>query len=174
MLQLYWILFGGGALFAVLLVLFDTVLGGWIDGVLDVLPDFLHPLAVVGGVTAFGGAGVLFETYTSLPEGAVALLSFLIAALLALALFFFYIKPMNEAENSVAYSMRELAGKIGEVSVPIPIGGYGEVGFTFGHGKVYHTAKTSEKEPLAAGEKVLAIDVEDGVVMVCRWTEDET
>ena len=170
MLGLYWFLFAGGAIVAVLLVLFDSVLG-WLDGLLDALPDFLHPLVVVGGITSFGGAGVLLETYTSLGTGAVAFLALLAAAAVTIALFFFYVKPMSEAESSVAYSMRELPGKIGEVTVSIPAGGYGEVGFTVGHGRVYHTAKSSEDEPLAEGEKVLAIDVEDGVVTVCRWTD---
>ncbi|HZG56977.1 protease [Paenibacillus sp.] len=172
MTELYWICFLGGAAFAVALVLFDAVAGGWIDGVLDALPDALHPIAVVGGIVAFGGAGILLSTYTLLGAFATAAVSAAAAALLAVGLFFFYVKPMSEAEHSIAYSMQELTGKIGEVSVPIPVGGYGEVGFTFGHGMVYHIADTSEREPLPAGEKVLAIEVKDGVVTVCRWTED--
>ena len=171
MVELYWICFLSGAAFAVALVLFDAVLGGWIDGVLDALPDALHPMALVSGVVGFGGVGILLSTYTPLGAFAIAALSLAAAALLAVGLFFFYIKPMGEAEHSIAYSMQELTGKIGEVSVPIPVGGYGEVGFTFGHGMIYHTADTSEREPLAAGEKVLAIEVKDGVVTVCRWTE---
>lgn len=172
MLTLYWFLFAGGAAFAVLLVLFDSVAGGWIDGVLDALPDFIHPMLIVSGVTSFGGAGILLSTYTPLGTWTIALVSALLAAFMAILLFFFYLKPMSRAEHSIAYSMQELVGKIGEVSVPIPLSGYGEAGFTFGHGMVYHTADTSEKEPIEAGERVLAIEVKDGVVTVCRWTEN--
>ncbi len=170
-MELYWLCFLGGAAFAVLLVLFDTVAGGWIDGVLDALPDAVHPMLVVGGLVAFGGAGILLTEYGSFAAWNVAVLSLLAAALLAIGLFFFYVRPMNEAEQSTAYSISELEGKIGEVSVPIPVGGFGEVGFTFGHGLVYHTAQSVEAEPIPAGERVLAIEVKDGVVAVCRWTE---
>ena len=171
MLELYWFCFLGGAAFAVLLVLFDTVAGGWIDGVLDALPDAVHPMLVVGGVVAFGGAGILLTEYGSFGAWTVAALSVLAASALAVALFFFYVKPMGRAEQSIAYSMTELEGKIGEVSVPIPAIGFGEVGFTFGHGLVYHTAQSVDAEPIPAGARVLAIEVKDGVVAVCRWTE---
>ncbi|HZG79099.1 MAG TPA: hypothetical protein VEZ72_24815, partial [Paenibacillus sp.] len=124
----------------------------------------------VGGYGEVGftfGHGMVYHTANSveadpIPAG---------ARVLAIGLFFFYVKPMSQAENSVAYSMGELEGKIGEVSVPIPVGGFGEVGFTFGHGLVFHTAQSVEAEPIPAGERVLAIEVKDGVVAVCRWTE---
>ncbi|HZG77510.1 MAG TPA: hypothetical protein VEZ72_16780 [Paenibacillus sp.] len=102
MLTLYWMCFLGGAAFAVLLVAFDTVAGGWIDGVLDALPDAVHPMLIVGGVVAFGGAGILLTEYGSFAAWTVAVLSLLAAALLALGLFFFYVKPMNQAEHSIA------------------------------------------------------------------------
>ncbi|TLS50305.1 protease [Paenibacillus antri] len=171
MLDVYWFCFLGGAAFAVLLVLFDTIAGGWVDGIFDALPDAAHPILIAGGIVSFGGAGILLTEYGSFGVWTVVLLSALAAALLAIGLFFFYVKPMSQAENSVAYSMKELEGKLGEVSVPIPAGGYGEVGFTFGHGLVYHTANSDDAETIQAGERVLAIDVKDGVVTVCRWSE---
>jgi len=171
MAEIYWVCFIGGAVFAVLLVLFDAAAGGFVDGVLDALPDAFHPVVIVGGIVAFGGAGVLLTQYSPLGPWTVACLSVLLAALLSTLLFFFYVKPMNEAEMSIAYSMTELPGKLGEVTVPIPAGGYGEVAFTFGHGLVHHIADSSEREPLSAGEKVLAIEVKEGVVKVCRWME---
>ena len=173
MTDLYWFCFLGGAAFAVLLIVFDTVAGGWVDGVLDALPDAAHPILIVGGIVAFGGVGILLTEYGSFAVWVVAVLSAIAALLLSVGLFFFYVKPMSQAETSVAYSIRELEGKIGEVSVPIPAGGFGEVGFTFGHGMVYHTADSVERETLAAGERVLAIEVKGGVVTVCRWTDLE-
>ncbi|MCI3922307.1 protease [Paenibacillus sp. TRM 82003] len=171
MSELYWICFIGGSVFAVLLVVFDTVLGGWLDGVLDVLPDALHPMSLVGGIVAFGGAGILFTQYSPFAVWVSLAFSLLIAAALSVGLFFFYVKPMREAENSVAYSMAELPGKIGEVTIPIPASGFGEVQFSFGHGRIHEIAESVEGESLQAGEKVLAIEVKDRVVKVCRWTE---
>jgi len=172
MLEFYWICFIGGAAMAILIVLFDTVLGGWIDSVLDFLPDAVHPIMLVGGAVAFGGAGILLTELTALSVWTVAALSLLIAAALAVLLFFFYVKPMSEAESSIAYSISELAGKIGEVTVPIPVQGYGEVEFRLGHGRIHEIANSMEQEELKAGEKVLAVEVKDGVVTVCRWEED--
>ena len=40
---------------------------------------------------------------------------------------FLYIRPMERSENSSGYSMNELTGLIGEVLVPIPVVGFGEV-----------------------------------------------
>lgn len=171
MTELYWICFIGGAVFAVLLVVFDSALGGWLDGVLDVLPDAVHPMSLVGGVVAFGGAGILFTQYSPFAAWVSLALSLLIAVALAVGLFFFYVKPMREAENSIAYSMSELPGRIGEVTIPIPVGGFGEVEFSFGHGRFHEIAESAEGEELAAGERVLAIEVKDRVVRVCRWTE---
>jgi membrane protein implicated in regulation of membrane protease activity len=170
-IDIYWICFVGGAVFAVLLVLFDAVVGGWIDSVLDMLPDVIHPISVVGGLVTFGGAGILFTEYSAFGGWAIVLLSLLLAIALSMLLFFFYVKPMSEAESSIAYSRQELPGKIGVVTVPIPAGGFGEVEFTFGHGRIHEIASSTEDEELRAGDSVLAIEIKDHVVIVCRWTE---
>ncbi|WP_274364302.1 protease [Paenibacillus thermotolerans] len=171
MIELYWFCFIAGAVTAVAFVLIDNVAGGWIDGLLDFLPDFLNPTSVMSGIVVFGGAGILLTQYSSLQSVLVAALSLLSAVFVSIVLFFFYVKPMSEAESSIAYSITELPGKIGEVTIPIPKQGYGEAAFTFGHGNVYAIAESAEQTELSAGEKVLAIDVKDQVVRVCRWTE---
>ncbi|WP_199613608.1 protease [Paenibacillus alkalitolerans] len=171
MIELYWFCFIAGSVFALLLVFADFLTGGWVDGLTDILPDFLHPIAIVGGVVAFGGAGILLSAYSPFGIWLVLALSLLLASFLSITLFFFYVKPMKEAENSIAYSITELPGKIGVVTIPIPVNGFGEVSFTFGHGLVHEIASSTEQEELRSGEKVLAIEVKDHVVTVCRWTE---
>lgn len=168
MLEIYWYCFIGGTIFAVLLVLFDMVLGGWLDGVMDALPDAIQPISLVGGIVAFGGSGILLTEYTGLGTWMVAAYSLLAAVALSMAVFFFYVRPMRQAESSVAYSIAELPGKIGEVTVPIPVGGFGEVQFVLAGGRVHEIASSIEAEELAAGEKVVAVEVKDGIVTVCR------
>jgi hypothetical protein len=169
--QLYWFCFVAGAVTAVLLVLFDNIVGGWLDGVLDFLPDFINPISLMTGIVAFGGAGILLMTYSSLTPGPILIISILAALVISISLFFFYVKPMRQAENSIAYSVTELPGKIGEVTIPIPVGGFGEAAFAFGPTIVHEIADSTEKDELRAGEKVLAIMVKDRVVTVCRWIE---
>lgn len=151
-----------------LLVLFDTVIGGWLDGMLDALPDAIQPISLVGGIVAFGGTGILLTEYTGLGPWPVAVYSLLAAVALSIAVFFLYVRPMRNAESSIAYSVAELPGKIGEVTVPIPAGGFGEVQFVFGGGRVHEIANSIEDEELQAGEKVVVIEAKDGVVTVCR------
>lgn len=171
MYEIYWFCFAAGAITAVLLILLDNVAGGWIDGMLDALPDFLNPISIMTGVVAFGGTGILLTLYSPLGARLVFPASVLSAIIIAVALFFFYVRPMRQAENSIAYSITELPGKIGEVSVPIPASGYGEASFTFGPNKVYEIASSAEQVEIKAGEKVLAIEVKERVVRVCRWAE---
>lgn len=169
--ELYWFCFVAGAIFAVLIVFIDNAAGGWIDGFLDLVPDFVHPISIIAGVVAFGGMGIVLTTYSPLGVWLVFAISILMALLISFLLFFFYVKPMKAAENSIAYSVTELPGKIGEVTIPIPVNGFGEVAFSFGHGIVHEIAASTEQTELRAGEKVLAVEVKDRVVTVCRWTE---
>lgn len=54
---IFWWLLAGGAIFTVVSVLIGDVLGGWLDGALE-LPglDWFRPVVLLGAMTAFGGA----------------------------------------------------------------------------------------------------------------------
>ncbi|MFC4766662.1 hypothetical protein [Effusibacillus consociatus] len=103
MTELYWGCLAGGILFAAITVFFGDVLSGIFDGMFDFLSaDFLEPMVVIGGITGFGGAGILLSQYTSLTTMAVFVLSFLLAILLAIIVYFGYVKPMKNSENSTS------------------------------------------------------------------------
>ncbi|MNW02683.1 putative membrane protein YuaF [compost metagenome] len=76
------------------------------------------------------------------------------------------VKPMDRSEMSNGFSMLDLPGKIGEVTVPIPAEGYGEVMVKFGAGNSLHTASSFDKQLLPAGIKVVVVEVKDGVALV--------
>ncbi|MFD0587949.1 protease [Paenibacillus sp. GCM10027627] len=160
----------GGILYAVVSVIFGDWLSQALDGVLDFLsidgPAFLQPMTLVGGITVFGGAGLLMSKYSGLSGALVLLFAFLIAVVASIAVFFLYVKPMENSENSIAFSIRSLEGSLGEVIVPIPESGYGEVLVKVGAGFTNQIASSFDKRTIPAGARIVVVEVVDGVLQV--------
>lgn len=156
-----------GVIFAVVSVLVGDMIGSALGGIFDLISfDFLNPAVLAGGVTVFGGAGILLTRYSNLETGAVVALSLLTAAFLGVLMYLGFVKPMNKSEVSNGFSMNDLPGKIGEIMVPIPAVGYGEIMVKFGAGNSLHTAASFDHEFLPAGIKVVVVDVREGVAWV--------
>jgi len=170
MLEMYWGFLITGVLFALVTVLFGDLLSNALDGVLDFLSaEHLHafqPTVLLSGLTVCGGAGILLTRYTGMNNAAVFILALLCALVVAAAVYFFYVKPMENSENSVAYSMRDLVGKVAEVSVPIPANGFGEVMVKVGAGNTNHIAASFDKTDIQSGAKVVTVEVVDGTLYV--------
>jgi len=161
-----------GVIFAVISVLIGDLLGDALDGVFhSVSVDFLNPTVLAGGVTVFGGAGLLLTRYSGLANGAVVALALLTAAFMGMLLYLGFVKPMEKSEMSNGFSMRDLPGKLGEVMIPIPAYGFGEIMVKFGAGNSLHTASSFEHLPLPAGIKVVVVEVADGVALVSEFEE---
>ncbi|MDD3268414.1 MAG: protease [Syntrophomonadaceae bacterium] len=176
MQSIYWGCLFGGALFALVTIIFGDVLGDVLGGLLDFLSfdhlDFLSPMVLVGGITVFGGAGIMLERLTSLDVVPVALFSLLIALVLSALVYFVYVKPMKNAENSSGYSMSELVGKIATVIVPVPGQGYGEVLIKVGAGNTNQIAASYDGEDYRSGTRVIVAEIRDGAVLVFGYQED--
>ena len=176
MTTVYWWCLGGG--FAATLLLF--VIGDVLDGALDALDaldlgDFLDPLSFVGGLTLFGGAGLLLDTYTALPEVPAALVAGAIAVALSLVLHFAYVKPMKRSENSTGFSHAEYAGKTGELSTSLTATGFGEVVVRMGASTTFQTAASFDRTPIASGTSVVVVEVApDGTLLVAPLSDAET
>ncbi|MNI72659.1 putative membrane protein YuaF [compost metagenome] len=80
---------------------------------------------------------------------------------------------MENSENSIGYSSTELPGKLGEVTVPIPSKGFGEVMVKFVAGNTLHTAASWDRRNIPAGALVVIVDSKDGVVHVSELYETE-
>lgn len=166
MTELYWVCLLGGLVAAVLAVFFDGALDGALDGVSS-------PLAVVAGVTAFGGAGLVLDRMTALAPAAVATAAAALAVVLALAMQFGYVRPMRRAENSTGFSQREYAGRLGEVNTAVPAGGYGEVLVRMGHATTFQPAASFDGRPIPAGTPVVVVEIEpDGALRVAPFEDD--
>jgi hypothetical protein len=161
-----------GIIFAVVSVLVGDLIGSALHGVFDLVSfDFVNPAILAGGVTVFGGAGVLLSRYSGLEDGAILALSLLIAAFMGVVLHLVVVKPMKHSEMSNGFSMNELPGRIGEVTVPVPAAGYGEIMVKFGAGNSLHTAASFEHHPLPAGIKVVVVEVREGVALVSEFED---
>ncbi|MCL6602602.1 MAG: protease [Paenibacillus sp.] len=161
-----------GVIFAVVSVLVGDLIGGALHGMFDSISfDFLNPAVLAGGITVFGGVGLLLTRYSELEVGAVAALSLLIAGFIDVLLYLGFVKPMDKSEMSNGFSMKELPGKIGEITIPIPAKGYGEIMVKFGAGNSLHTASSFEHQPLPVGIKIVVVDVIEGVALVTEFDE---
>lgn len=161
-----------GVLFAVVSVLVGDLIGSALHGVFDFVSfDFVNPAILAGGVTVFGGAGVLLGRYSGLEDGAILALSLLIAAFMGMVMYLAVVKPMKHSEMSNGFSMNELPGRIGEVTIPVPAVGYGEIMVKFGAGNSLHTAASFEQQLLPAGIKVVVVEVREGVALVSEFEE---
>ncbi|WP_019533777.1 hypothetical protein [Paenibacillus ginsengihumi] len=172
MLAFYWGLLLTGALFALVTVVFGDLLSNALDGLLDFLSgdwlQWLQPMVIFSAIATLGGAGILLTEYTGLSAATVFVLSLLISIAVAVPVYLFYVRPMDNSENSVAFSIRDLVGRIGEVSVPIPVGGCGEVLVRTTGGLTNQIAESFDGESIESGARVVAVDVRDGVLLVSR------
>ncbi|KQY82577.1 protease [Paenibacillus sp. Root52] len=171
--SIYWGCLIGGAIFAVVSLVLGDLIDGLLDGAFE-LPgvDFFKPVVLAGSITAFGGAGIMLTRYSSLSAMTGLILSLLIGIAAAILVFFAYIKPMRNSDVSIAFSMKDLSGKIGEITIPVPEKGFGEVMIRFASGSTIQTASSFEHRPIAAGARVVIIDVVDGVLRVSEWEDD--
>jgi membrane protein implicated in regulation of membrane protease activity len=122
--------------------------------------DFLHPLVIVGGITAFGAAGLFYNSYFGLTGYILAVCSVLSAVVLSILVYFLHIKRMKHLENSIAHSIQDLVGKIGVVSVPIPTEGLGEIIVKTTFGVYNYSANSFDNIEIKQGTRVVVVQVD--------------
>jgi len=174
---LFWCCLVFGALMAVVTLIFGDHLGGAADGLSGWLSIDIHhlfqPVVLAGGVTVFGGAGLLLHRYSGWPAAGVYAASAASAVLIGVGMYFLYVRPMENSENSQGYSMAELAGKRAEVLTPIPASGCGEVLVRIGAGNTSHVAASFDGEEVPAGTKVVVVEVREGTLYVSKMESSE-
>jgi membrane protein implicated in regulation of membrane protease activity len=160
---IYLVCMGTGLLYTLITLFFgDTVsdLLGQID-----LP-VLQPILLVSALTAFGASGFLLTRFTAFSQWFVFAIAVAIGLMLAAAAYFVWVKPMENAESSIGYSMKQLEGMVGEVLTSIPAEGLGEVLITMVGGTTNHMAASIDREAIREGTRVVVIDVRDHVLYV--------
>jgi len=162
----------GGVLFALVTVILGDLVSNALDGLLDFMSvDFLKPTVIASAVTVFGGAGILLTRYSGLNNVPNMLFAILIAIFISMTVFYLYVKPMENSENSTGYSIQDLIGRIGEITISLPALGYGEVMVKVGAGNVLHIAASLEQQELFAGTRVVIVSEVDGVLHVTEFED---
>jgi membrane-bound ClpP family serine protease len=177
MIEIFWGCLIAGALFAVVSFIAGDFFHHGLDGAAHGLGadhlDFLNPTVIASAVTIFGGAGVLLERYTALETGPVITVSAAVSVVLSVILHFVYIRPMRNAENSVGFSITEMVGQVGKITIPIPATGYGEVMIQMGAGNACQVASTGDGESIPAGSQVVVVEIVDNVLIVARFDDEQ-
>lgn len=168
----FWCCLVFGALIAIVTLVFGDLLGGATDGATGWLSIDAHhlfqPVVLSGAITVFGGSGLLLHRYSPWPGAGVYAGAIAIAAVVGAGMYFVYVRPMRDSENSTGYSMEELAGKRAEVLTSIPASGFGEVLVRVGAGNVNHIAASFDKEEVPSGTPVVVVEVKEGTLYVSR------
>lgn len=174
MTELYWACLLGGMAFSLLTFLlsdfFDHGIGSSGDAGLDHgsvhWAEVFHPIIIVSAITAFGGAGLITERVADVDAVSESAIAMAIAFVLSIGLYFLYVKPMRNRENSIGYSMAELPGRIGCVSTSIPASGYGEVLLSIAGSNTYQMASSMDGIAIPEGCNVVIVDVQENVLCV--------
>ncbi|WMT40023.1 hypothetical protein RE628_22240 [Paenibacillus sp. D2_2] len=108
----------------------------------------------------------MLSQYTSLGSTSIVIFSILIALLLSVIVYFIYVKPMDNSENSIGFSETDLPGKLGEVTIPIASAGFGEIMIKQVGGNTLHIATSWDKRNISVGTEVVVVDMKEGVALV--------
>ncbi|CAH8769075.1 NfeD family protein [Paenibacillus dendritiformis] len=169
---LFWGLFIFGILYSVVTLIFGEILSHAFDSIFgDGLP-FLQPTVLVSGLTAFGAIGILLNRYTAWQSTLILVVAIAGALVVCLLMYFLYIRPMHNTESSTGFSIQDLIGKVGEVSISIPSVGYGEVTLRIGAGLTNQIAASFDKDNIPAGTTVVVINVVEDTLYVSPLTKE--
>ncbi|MFD1780717.1 NfeD family protein [Fredinandcohnia salidurans] len=141
--------------------------GDFLEGI---FPDsFLSPTLIFSFLTFLSASGYIFEKMLSFHSLLIFVISLVLALILVTLLNVFVLIPLSSAEESMVYREEELKGRIGKVITSIPIDGFGEVVIEGIGGTIAKSAKSFNNEPIPYDEKVLIIDVKEGVAYVLPY-----
>ena len=170
MLDIYWGCLIGGLAFGLISLLIGDFLGDAFSGMFDAIHldslDFLHPMTLVSAITLFGGVGLMLTKYSTTEVVTTGVIAGSAAVVFAILIFFIYVKPMKNTESSIGYSMAELVGRPGEVTIPIPANGHGEVEVRFGHQLTFQIAAAYDNVDIPSGTPVVIVEVREGTAYV--------
>jgi membrane protein implicated in regulation of membrane protease activity len=130
---------------------------------------FLNPILIMTFITFTSASGYLLEILSSLNHLLIIIISVFIALGLDILLNVFVLVPLSKAEESLVYTTRSLKGRVGEVIIPIPVDGFGEVLIKNTSGTIAKAAASFENKAIAEGDKVLIVEVKDGVLKVIPY-----
>src|SRR5260221_13446169 len=150
------LLFGGALLLLTLIV--DDIFGGLLGAIhlgFDVAG--VSPTPMLLGFIAMFGVGGLFGVHGLGANVGVATLAGIVAGILGALVVFFAFKVLKLAESSDTFSLEEMIGSTGRVSVGIPANRFGSVLISFAGGSPNLTATADAEIPPGPTVKVVGV-----------------
>ena len=157
------LLFGGGLL--LLTLIFDDIFGGLLGAIhlgFDLGGVSPTPL-LLGFIAMFGIGGLLGVHSFGAGVGGATLIA-LVAGLLGAGVVFGSFKVLRQAESTETFSLQDMVGTTGRVSVGIPANRFGTVLISFAGATHNMTATADAEIPAGRVVKVVAIAGDNLVV----------
>lgn len=154
-----------GGVLLLITVLLDDILGGLLDTIgfdFDLGGVSLMPL-LLAFVAMFGVGGLIGTQALNLDSGPASLLG-AASGVLGAGIVFLLFTFLRRAEAPQAFSLSDLVGRTGRVTVGIPAGRNGSVLLTF-EGASHDLTATSDAD-ISAGTVVTVADVVGGTLIV--------
>lgn len=147
------------------LIILYLFFGDIIEGVAE-SSSFLNPVLVLSFLTFMSASGYLLEAVTELNSIFILVIAAISSLILDTLLNVFVLIPLSKSEESLVYTEDSLKGRLGNVIIPIPENGFGEVLIESISGRISKPAASFDNENIEEGKKVLVIDVKHGVLYV--------
>lgn len=149
------------------LTLLYVLLSDILEGVFEAISEGpLNPTLILAFLAFLNCTAYILERFTNIHSLIGFLASAFTAFILVVLINIFILVPLSQAEATMAFTDEDLKGRTGTVLTSIPDEGFGEVMIQGKSGTIARSAVSFEDNPIAEGEQVLIIDVENGVLHV--------
>jgi membrane protein implicated in regulation of membrane protease activity len=152
------------------LIILYLFFGDMVEG-LSEAAGFLNPVLVLAFLTFMSAIGYLLEVLTGMNSFIIIIIAAIASVILATLLNVFVLIPLANTEESLVYTEESLKGRIASVIIPIPEDGFGEILIESYSGRISKPAASFDNKGIDEGQKVLVIDVKDGVLYVVPRNE---
>lgn len=155
-------------IFSGILTILYLFFGDFLESFGEITP-FLNPALILSFLTFFSASAYITEIASSLSPVLIIIISIVIAFILTSVLNLLVFIPMKSAEESLSYTEESLKGRVGKLILSIPLDGYGEIVIESKSGTISKPAASYDNQEIQAGNRVLVIEVENGVLYVTPY-----
>jgi membrane protein implicated in regulation of membrane protease activity len=152
------------------LIILYLFFGDMVEG-LSEATGFLNPVLILAFITFLSAIGYILEVMTNWNSLVIIAIASVSSVILDTLLNVFVLIPLADTEESLVYTEDSLKGRLALVIIPIPKDGFGEIMIESNSGRISKPATSFENKSINEGEKVLVIDVKDGVLYVVPRNE---
>lgn len=131
----------------------------------------LNPPTIAAFLAWFGGTGYLLSRYSALRVGMELLLSIAMGLVGGGVVFLFLSKVLMANDEEMDPADYEMVGVLGRLTVPIRIGGTGELMYSQAGTRRVCGARSEDTRAIEKGTEVVVTRYEKGIAYVKLWSE---